>query len=127
MHLNAQIERYSESMRKVAAAEGVGFADVRGSAVGLPKDSRTTINGVHLNELGHALFAEALFRGLIAETPPALNEAVRAAVVEKESKFFQFYRPLNYYYIKGGRAEPYGVVHLPGELERLLRLLENRD
>ena len=132
-HLNAQIALYTEAMRKVAKAEGVGFADAsRSDAFQASRDGKmpslpVTINGVHLNEQGYAFFAETLFRELIQETPPKLNEAVRAAVVEKETKFFQYYRPLNYYYIKGGRAEPYGVVNFPGELNRLLQMVENRD
>ncbi len=132
-HLNAQIERYTEAMKKVAAEQGVGFADVsRSDAFQASPDGRmpslpVTINGVHLNSTGYAQFSETLFRELFQETPPTLNEAVRAAVVEKETKFFQYYRPLNYYYIKGGRAEPYGVVNFPGELKKLLQLVENRD
>lgn len=132
-HLNAQIKLYTDAMRKVASAEEVGFADVsRSDAFQASRDGKmpslpVTINGVHLNEQGYALFAETLFRELIQETPPKLNEAVRAAVVEKENKFFQYYRPLNYYYIKGGRAEPYGVVNFPGELKKLMQMVDNRD
>ncbi len=128
-HLNAQIDLYIEAMQKVAKAEGVGFAVVRESSRGgtEPREDSRTTNGVHLNERGYALFAESLFRELTQETPLKLNEAVRAAVVEKEDKFFQYYRPLNYFYIKGGRAEPYGVVNFPGELKKLLQMVENRD
>lgn len=120
-HLNAQIQPYAAAMKKVAAAENVAFADVFTDLA--PK----TINGVHLNREGYTLFAERLYNQLTQETPPALNEAVRAAVVEKEGKFFQYHRPLNYYYIKGGRAEPYGVVNFPGELKKLLQMVEARD
>ena len=128
-HLNAQIEMYSDAMEKVAKAEGVGFAVVRESSrgPGAPREDSRTTNGVHLNERGYTLFAESLFRELTQETPPKLNAAVRAAVVEKEDKFFQYYRPLNYYYIKGGRAEPYGVVNFPGELQKLKQMAEARD
>ena len=120
-HLNAQIKLYTDAMKKVAAAEKVAFADVFTDLT--PK----TTNGVHLNISGYAAFAERLYNQLTQETPPKLNEAVRAAVVEKEDKFFQHYRPLNYYYIKGGRMEPYGVVNFPGELKKLLQMTENRD
>lgn len=120
-HLNAQIKLYADAMKKVAAAEKVAFADVFSDLA--PK----TTNGVHLNREGYAAFAERLYNQLTQETPPKLNEAVRAAVVEKEDKFFQHYRPLNYYYIKGGRMEPYGVVNFPGELKKLLQMVENRD
>jgi plastocyanin len=115
----------------------VGFAVVRESSRGsdAPREdslrgaslARTTTNGVHLNTEGYAAFSERLYNQLTQETPPKLNEAVRAAVVEKEDKFFQHYRPLNYYYIKGGRMEPYGVVNFPGELKKLLQMTEARD
>lgn len=120
-HLNAQIKLYTDAMKKVAAAEKVAFANVFTDST--PK----TTNGVHLNTHGYALFAERLYNQLTQETPPKLNEAVRAAVVEKEDKFFQHYRPLNYFYIKGGRMEPYGVVNFPGELKKLLQMTEARD
>jgi lysophospholipase L1-like esterase/plastocyanin len=120
-HLNAQIKLYTDAMKKVAAAEKVAFADVFTDLT--PK----TTNGVHLNISGYAAFAERLYNQLTQETPPKLNEAVRTAVIEKEDKFFQHYRPLNYYYIKGGRMEPYGVVNFPGELKKLLQMTENRD
>ena len=130
-HLNAQIERYSDAMAKVAAAEKVAFADVRSTGF-QPVTERVetsyyTTNGVHLNTQGYRLFSERLYNQLTQETPPKLNEAVRAAVVEKEDKFFQHYRPLNYYYIKGGRMEPYGVVNFPGELKKLLQMTKARD
>lgn len=128
-HLNDQIQSYAKAMQKVAQAEKVGFADVSKSAALLASSpqSPVTINGVHLNALGYRLFAEDLFRATFDETAPTLNESLRAAVVEKETKFFQYYRPLNYYYIKGGRAEPYGVVNFPGELEKLKQMVGNRD
>jgi plastocyanin len=119
--LNAQIKLYTDAMKKVAAAEKVAFADVFTDLT--PK----TTNGVHLNTAGYAAFAERLYNQLTQETSPKLNEAVRAAVVEKEDKFFQHYRPLNYYYIKGGRMEPYGVVNFPGESKKLLQMTEARD
>lgn len=132
-HLNAQIKLYTDAMKKVAAAEKVAFADVSRSDGFQPSDDGkmpslpVTTNGVHLNTAGYAAFAERLYNQLTQETPPKLNEAVRAAVVEKEEKFFQHYRPLNYYYIKGGRMEPYGVVNFPGELKKLLQMTEARD
>lgn len=126
-HLNAQIKLYTDAMRKVAKEQKVGFADVFENQDSGIKNQESTTNGVHLNTAGYAAFAERLYNQLTQETPPKLNEAVRAAVVEKEDKFFQHYRPLNYYYIKGGRMEPYGVVNFPGELKKLLQMTEARD
>jgi len=125
--LNAQITLYTAAMKKVAAAEKVAFADVLNSEPRTENREPQTTNGVHRNTQGYAAFAERLYNQLTQETPPKLNEAVRAAVVEKEGKFFQHYRPLNYFYIKGGRMEPYGVVNFPGELKKLLQMTEVRD
>lgn len=119
--LNAQMGPYVEAMRKVAKAEGVGFADVFTDLM------PGTMNGVHLDEGGYTAFSERLYHELTQETAPKVDAQVRAAVVEKEAKFFQYYRPLNYYYIKGGRAEPYGVVNFPNELEKLKQLVAKRD
>ncbi len=126
-HLNPQITLYTAAMKKVAAAEKVAFADVLISEPRTENREPQTTNGVHLNTQGYAAFAERLYSQLTQETAPKLNEAVRAAVVEKEGKFFQHYRPLNYFYIKGGRMEPYGVVNFPGELKKLLQMTETRD
>jgi hypothetical protein len=127
-HLNAQIKLYTDAMKKVAKPKAWALPSPSFAVRHAPReDSRTTTNGVHLNREGYAAFAERLYNQLTQETPPKLNEAVRAAVVEKEDKFFQHYRPLNYYYIKGGRMEPYGVVNFPGELKKLLQMTEARD
>ncbi|HEY1049713.1 MAG TPA: PVC-type heme-binding CxxCH protein, partial [Prosthecobacter sp.] len=119
--LNAQMAPYVEAMRKVAKAEGIGFADV------FTDLTPGTINGVHLDEGGYTAFGEKLYHELTQETAPKVDAKVRAAVVDKETKFFQYYRPLNYYYIKGGRAEPYGVVNFPNELEKLRQMVTLRD
>lgn len=120
-NLNGQMTPYVAAMRKVAKAEGVGFADVFSDL------APGTTNGVHLDEGGYTAFAEKLYHALTQETAPKVDAQVRAAVVEKEKKFFQYYRPLNYYYIKGGRAEPYGVVNFPNELEKLKQMVALRD
>ncbi|MBL9116952.1 MAG: hypothetical protein JNJ83_18240 [Verrucomicrobiaceae bacterium] len=123
-HLNDQMQPYVDAMREVAAAEKVGFADVFAEH---ESRSALTINGIHLTDTGYALFANDLYQQLTQETPPPVNAVTKAAVEEKEKIWFQHYRPLNYYYIKGGRAEPYGVVNFPGELKKLSQMTENRD
>ena len=129
---NKRLSAYTESMKKVAAAEGVGFVDVfaptlEAFAKKVPKDGARTINTIHLTDSGYTLFAESLFNGLFSETPPQAKPEVRAAVEEKEKQWFYHYRPLNYFYIKGGRMEPYGVVNFPGELKKLAQMTDVRD
>ncbi|MBL9142610.1 MAG: hypothetical protein JNM99_02910 [Verrucomicrobiaceae bacterium] len=129
---NERLAAYTESMKKVAAAEGVGFVDVFAATLEAFGKKATsgetrTINSIHLNEAGYTVFAEQLFNGLLHETPPTVNPNVRAMVDAKEEQWFYHYRPLNYYYIKGGRMEPYGVVNFPGELHKLAQMTEVRD
>lgn len=123
--LNAGIKAYTEAIKRVAAAEGVGFVDVF-EPLYAGKSGRTK-NGVHLDAAGYAAFADALYQGLLHETPPAPKPELKAAVEEKEKQFFHRYRPLNGYYITGGRKEPYGVVNFPGELKKLDGMVANRD
>jgi plastocyanin len=125
-HLNDQMQPYVDAMREVAAAEKVGFADVFQTGTRKTENGHT-INGIHLTDVGYAQFANDLYQQLTQETPPPVNAATKAAVEEKEKIWFQHYRPLNYFYIKGGRAEPYGVVNFPGELKKLAQMTENRD
>lgn len=129
---NERLAAYTESMKKIAAAEGVGFVDVFASTLEAfgkktPPTEPRTINTIHLTDRGYTLFAESLFNGLFSETAPQVKPEVRAAVEEKERQWFYHYRPLNYFYIKGGRMEPYGVVNFPGELKKLAEMTEVRD
>jgi plastocyanin len=125
-HLNDQMQPYVDALRELAAAEKVGFADVFQTGTRKTENGHT-INGIHLTDVGYAQFANDLYQQLTQETPPPVNAATKAAVEEKEKIWFQHYRPLNYFYIKGGRAEPYGVVNFPGELKKLAQMTENRD
>ncbi len=133
---NARCKAYAEAMKKVATEQGVGFVDVLDPMItaftenGKPNTEngkRLTINGVHLTGKGYGIFADELYRGLFDETAPKVNPALKALIEDKDQQFFYHYRPLNGYYITGGRAEPYGVVNFPGELKKLGQMVENRD
>ena len=108
-----------------------GFVDVfqptRAAMKTADANSRLTFNGVHLNEAGYRIFAEQLFRGMFSETAPEPRAEIKTAVEDKNRQFFRRYRALNAYYIYGGRAEPYGVVNFPGELQKFDELVANRD
>jgi lysophospholipase L1-like esterase/azurin len=131
---NVRLQAYTAAMRKVAKEEGVGFVDVFAATLEPTTaarkkgvDVQRTDNGIHLNDVGYTFFAEALYQGLLQETAPQVVPAVRAAVEEKEKQFFYRHRPLNGYYITGGRADPYGVVNFPGEMKKLDQMVASRD
>ncbi|MDB6119208.1 MAG: putative cytochrome c [Verrucomicrobiaceae bacterium] len=131
---NARCKAYAEAMKKVAAEQGVGFVDVLDPMLSAftengkrTNGTRLTINGIHLTSKGYGIFADELYRGLFEETAPKVSPALKALIEDKDQQFFYHYRPLNGYYITGGRAEPYGVVNFPGELKKLGQMVENRD
>jgi len=126
---NRELARYTEAMRKVAAARGVPFADVftpmRQAMAGAA--SPLTINGIHLNEAGDRVFAGVLLQAL-GLAPEPLPDAVTASrsfadlrelVRQKNQLFFYRFRPLNAEYVVGRRVDPFGSVNFPPEMKRL--------
>jgi lysophospholipase L1-like esterase/uncharacterized cupredoxin-like copper-binding protein len=138
---NADLAAYTESMRMVAQEQGVRFADLYQHSMKLwsiPIGPRFTINGIHLTELGNQLISEQLFHSTFdpeaAESNPDFSgadweqlEPLRAAVVEKNRQFFYRYRPINSYYVMGGRKNPFGVVNFPAEMSKLDAMVAHRD
>jgi len=128
---NERLKLYTEAMARVAKKCGVAFVDVldamRSSMEARDKKTPLTENGVRLNDVGYRVFAEEVFRGLMGETAPQVSAQLKAAVEERNREFFIAYRPLNGFYITGGRKSPYGVVNFPGEIERSHQMTANRD
>lgn len=126
------LSQYTSAMKAVAEAEGVGFVDalhpmheefVKRAASGSP----ATDNGIHLNDAGYRPFGEILFQGLFSETPKEVPVKLKEALEDKNRQFMRKYRPLNLFYITGGRKEPYGVANFPGELQKLEEMTVNRE
>ncbi len=128
---NARLCIYTNAMMHVAKRQRVGFVDVftpsRAAMEAKEKKEALTFNGIHLTDAGYRQFGEMLFRGLFSETPKDVPPAVKAMVEDKNRQWLLHYRPLNGFYITGGRAKPYGVVNFPGELKKLEEMTENRD
>ncbi len=111
---NADLESYTRVMKEVAAARRVYFVDLFHPTLEWMIRADTeqlTINGIHLNELGDWAVSRMMARALLLlEITPAdagaieRAEKLRRMVFEKNSRFTLFYRPLNTYYIWGGRA-----------------------
>ncbi|HEY6168947.1 MAG TPA: PVC-type heme-binding CxxCH protein, partial [Verrucomicrobiae bacterium] len=128
---NERLKLYADAMARVAKRCGVAFVNVfdemRAAMEVKSKKEPLTENGIRLNDSGYRIFAEELFRGLINETAPQVSLQLKAAVEERNRQFLRGYRPLNGFYITGGRKEPYGVVNFPGELEKFEQITANRD
>ncbi len=126
---NARIKLYVEAMRDVAREQRVGFADVFADTLDELRSPGTdlTINGVHLTQEGDRLFSASLFQKVFGEAPPPVNEALRAAVVDKNNQFFRRFRPLNTFYYTGGRNKAYGYLDFLPAMRNFDIMVANRD
>lgn len=126
---NARIRSYTEAMREVAQAQGVGFVDLFEPTLAPLADPTTTltINGCHLTRSGYDLLAEAFFRGCFQSPPPVVEERLRLAAIDLDLQFFRRYRPLNTFYYTGGRNKDYGYLDFLPALRNFDIMCSNRD
>ena len=130
---NRDLIDYTEAIRTVAHEQGVRFVDLYSPTFHRMRASGTgpiTINGIHLNDEGNRIAALAMMQALFGERPaPDWNaiEPLRRAVVEKNRQFFHRHRPINSYYVMGGRKNPFGVVNFPAEMARLDAMIRHRE
>ena len=139
---NERLELYTAAMAEVAKANGVAFVDLfqptRRRCTSKAARSRSTINGVHLNEQGNRAARRGSSTGPLrratapARDPQAL-EKLRQAVLDKNFYWFNRYRTVDGYSIYGGRADLKFVggqtnrVVAQREMEVLDVMTANRD
>ena len=126
---NSRIQLYSETMKLVAREQQVGFVDVYAATIASMESpgSDMTINGCHLTEAGDGIFATALFNGTFGITPPAIDENLRKAVIDRDRQYQRRYRPLNAFYYTGGRNKEYGYLDFLPAMKNFDQMVENRD
>ncbi len=126
---NANVQRYVEVMKEVADEQRVGFANAFDDTLKAAADSQAdlTLNGVHLLKDGYEAFARSLYRQTFGEDASAINEDLRANVVDKNRQFFRRYRPLNTFYYTGGRNKDYGYLDFLPAMKNFDIMVANRD
>lgn len=126
---NERIAKYVAVMSEIAKEQQIGFADVFETTKRemLSPGTHLTINGVHLNRDGDLLFSASLFRTVFGVEPPALNESVLAAIVDKNEQFFRRFRPVNTFYYTGGRNKAYGYLDFLPAMRNFDIMVANRD
>ena len=126
---NERLQAYNDVIRDTATEMEVGFIDVFQATQRAMESpgSDLTINGVHLNEQGYALFAEEVFRGLFGQPAPEVNEMIRQVVIDKNRQYFRRYRPLNTFYYTGGRSKTYGYLDFLPAMRNFDVMTANRD
>jgi len=98
-------------MAQIAKENGIQFVDLFNASLALYTKTvkPLTINGVHLNEHGDHLIAQAIVQSLFQAGPKSDREAaqlekIRAAVVDKDFYWFNRYRTVDGYNVYGGRS-----------------------
>ncbi|MEM7454809.1 MAG: PVC-type heme-binding CxxCH protein [Planctomycetota bacterium] len=145
---NARIGLYAQAMKQIAAENSIPYVDLFSTSQMLyaASDVPLTINGIHLNETGNRLIAEVIASSLFDEdgfsesdigySKGAMEEraeATRAAVLEKNFYWYNFYRTTDGYSIYGGRADLRFIegqtnrVVMDREMEILDMMTANRD
>ncbi len=106
---NQRLEAYTAAMQAIADDEGVLFVDLfHPTRDSYARTSRPlTINGIHPNSEGYRRIAEIIERSLFgkpAKHSEARLAAIRAAVLEKNLRWFNRYRATDGYSTYGRRA-----------------------
>jgi len=105
---NRRLAQYTEATRTAAEKAGVTFVDLFTPSKRLYRenDAPLTLNGVHLNHFGQRLIgkhiAETLVGGKVEEEP---DEALVAAVQDKNWHWFNRYRAVDGNDVWGGRSQ----------------------
>ncbi len=137
---NRLLGLYSQVMAQVAKKNSLLFLDLHSAGIrytlSQTKRRPLTINGIHLNEWGDYAYS----RKMAAEcgwcpTPdfgePLVDRpgpsTLRRQVFEKNHHFFLSYRPLNPFYIWGGRAYCWRKDDPMMELERIVQMVEEKE
>ncbi len=136
---NKHISMYARAMAEVAEANDVLLVDLFTSSRKLLANSEQplTFNGIHLNEQGNRLIAEAIDSALFGATASRLDElkleTIRQAVLDKNFFWFHRYRATDGYSSYGGRSYLKFVDDqtnrdvMTRELEIIVKLADNRD
>ena len=134
---NRVLRGFVEVMEAVAREKKVEFVDLfrpfleeyrRG-----PK-SPLTENGIHLTESGEKLAAAVMDAALFGppgpfkdQWPVERRERLRGVITDKNAQWFARWRPVNAFYVYGGRAHPHGVVSFPPEMDKLDQMIALRE
>jgi mono/diheme cytochrome c family protein/sugar lactone lactonase YvrE len=128
--VNANLALYTAAMEKIAAEEGVPFANCFNSSLKWFEQSEAplTRDGALLNQTGYEHLQKLLIDTFFGSRPAgAAKAAVLAAVLEKNWVWEKHYKIPNGVHVYGRRHKPFGPANYPPELEKLVEMSANRD
>jgi lysophospholipase L1-like esterase len=112
---NKNLSQLRDALRKLAGVQNAFFIDWFEAMGGMPKAGVVaqplTENGVHYQQAGYEKLAKVTLAALgvpALDLPAASTQGLRAAVVAKDTAFFNRYRPQNETYLFGFRKHEQG-------------------
>ncbi len=107
---NARLALYTKAMAEVAAARKTAFVDLFHPTQSLYAKAKSplTLNGIHLTDDGNRALAEVIDSALFGKAPerePLHLERLRAAILDKNFHWFNYYRVTDGYNVFGGRSK----------------------
>ena len=128
---NANLKLYATATQEVALKLSAPFVDLytaTAKAFDAEPGAQFTTDGIHLNDAGDKLVADALHAQLFgAPVTHDAYERLRAAVTDKSWVHHQDYRMLNGWYVYGSRNTPFGIHNFPLEYAKIRKMAANRD
>ena len=137
---NKNLRLYTDAIKQVATQSGVPVVDLFTTSLELYASARSplTTDGIHLNDSGHRLIAEAILQALSpgkAASPLSDQqiESLRTTVMNKDFFWYNRYRTVDGYNVYGGRSQLKYVDNvsnwdvLQREMEVLDVMTANRD
>ena len=126
---NQRLEIYRAAISKLANIRKIHFADLYGAMKG--ENTGLTDNGIHYTEKGYAVLSSKLVEAM-GLTPPSKKQIasepgmeLRERIVEKNTLFFQHWRPANETYLRLFRKHEQG--NNAKELEEFKPIIKARE
>jgi mono/diheme cytochrome c family protein/glucose/arabinose dehydrogenase len=127
---NANLALYTKAMEDVAKAHRIHFTNLFGPTIALFAEVKEplTRDGALLTDKGYAKVSPMLVNGVFGRRPAKGDaEAIKAAVLEKNWMWQNYFKIPNGVHVFGRRHRPYGPANYPFELKKLEQMVDARD
>jgi mono/diheme cytochrome c family protein/glucose/arabinose dehydrogenase len=127
---NANLALYTKAMQDVAKAENVHFTNLFAPSIALFAEVKEplTRDGALLTDKGYAKVSPMLVNGVFGRrTAKGDADAIKAAVLEKNWMWQNYFKIPNGVHVFGRRHRPYGPANYPFELKKLEQMVDARD
>jgi mono/diheme cytochrome c family protein/glucose/arabinose dehydrogenase len=124
---NENIELYVQAMRDMAADNAVPFIDLYEVSKEWMAEGRLTTDGITLTDSGYRKLAAYLTERLTGREVEPTDEALLAAVREKNRLWLYDFKMPNGVHVYGRRFKPYGPDNYPYEITKVRQMTRNRE